>query len=217
MHRTFTIQEPAESEDLSTLEAVKVAVRVAQDDTSKDELLIGHLATASELVADYCRRHFGRATVRETFIFGPNDKPVESLVLRMSPIDTVTSVLEGTSETSLVEDTDFFLDGDGVLAPSMLTRGTTTGAKCWGCSRVIVDYIGGFALLDGLPYTLEQACLRTVSSLYHSRGADPNVRSIQVPDVETVTYGAAAGGDSAALGALLPDVQLMLKPFRRLF
>lgn len=164
---------------------------------------------ASRMCAEYCRRPFAKETVREviTIDWIGFSSCVEAVVLQRKPITEIASVTEGTN-TALVLDTDFIVD----LENGMMTRGTIDSPRSWRSGKLTVEYTAGYELLDGVPWSYERACLIVLRSLWFSRGRDPSVRSVDIPDVGSRTY---APGDPMALGMPL-EAQQLLQPHRRI-
>ncbi len=167
---------------------------------------------ASRMCAEFCRRPFGKETVREVIdptAWGDCSRGPRWLVLARNPIVEIGSLVEGEDEP-LVLDTDYIVDKEH----GMILRGTIDAPRGWRTGKLTVEYTAGYELLDGVPWSYERACLILLRGLWFSHGRDPSVRSIDIPDVGSRTY--AASGDSSLTGAFPLEVRQLLQPHRRI-
>jgi hypothetical protein len=79
-------------------------------------------------------------------------------------------------------------------------------------------YVHGYNLpdmtgADTLPYDIQQAALELCKGMWLARQRDPSVSMESVPDVYTVQYG-GNGGKGAVVGAIPPNVQELLLPYK---
>ncbi len=208
MRSTLTVITEARSHDLTTLARAKRELGILPSDRTKDPDLKEDITMASRMCAEYCRRPFAKETVREIIDYdscawadrGP-------IVLQRKPIIEIVSVAEGT-DAALVLDTDFYIDDEN----GMIRRGTIGSPLYWRLGKLTVEYTAGYELLDGVPWSYERACLILLRSIWFSRGRDPAIRSVDLPDVGSRTY---ASGDSMSLGIPL-EAQQLLQPHRRM-
>lgn len=210
MRSTLTVVTAACAVDLTTLARAKRELGLASSDKSRDNDVKEDITMASRMCAEYCRRPFAKETVRETIDVNGPDFLVSAgrlLVLARKPIVEIVSVVEGTDDP-LVLDTDYYLYAED----GMISRGTRASPRCWRAGALTVEYTAGYELLDGVPWSYERACLIVLRSLWFSRGRDPSVRSVDIPDVGSRTY---APGDPMALGMPL-EAQQLLQPHRRI-
>jgi hypothetical protein len=66
---------------------------------------------------------------------------------------------------------------------------------------------------DTLPHDIQQAALELCKGMWLARQRDPSVTMESVPDVYTVQYG-GQGRNGAPIGALPPNVQELLLPYK---
>lgn len=204
MRSTVTVLTAARSTDLTTLDRAKRELSISITDRTCDEDLRYDITMASQMCAEYCRTVFAKETVREIF---HADSCVRLLVLSRKPIVEITGLTEGTGD-DLVLDTDFVLDLDnGIIA-----RGTIDSPLAWRIGKITVEYTAGYELMDGLPHSIERACLVVLRSLWYSRGRDPSIRSVDIPDVGSRTY---ASGDASTFDPLPAEARQLLSRYRR--
>lgn len=208
----LTVITPSATYDLTVLATVKE--RLGLTDTSNDTLLNHLISAASGKAATYCNRVFAKEQVSETFrlprfhhhthIAGVSRPPL--LELKRYPIVTVDAVTEGATtltsadyefeaETGLI----YRLDGND-------TRWHWTGPK------IVIEYTAGFALLDGLPYQLEEAVIELVKVAWFGRKRDPMLRNESQPGLGDQQFW--IGTSPGQTGALPPAIAGLLDPFR---
>jgi hypothetical protein len=68
---------------------------------------------------------------------------------------------------------------------------------------------------DTLPHDIQQAALELYKGMWLARQRDPSVTMESVPNVYTVQYG-GRGRNGAPIGAIPPNVQELLLPYREL-
>jgi hypothetical protein len=79
-------------------------------------------------------------------------------------------------------------------------------------------YVHGYNLpdmsgADTLPHDIQQAALELCKGVWLARQRDPSVTMESVPDVYTVQYG--QGKNGVAVGAIPPNVQELLLPYKK--
>ncbi len=193
---------------------------------------------ASDAIAAYCHRVFGRETVAETLPGGNR----RTLGLSRTPLVSVASVYEDGTLLSAVSPTDVNADPAGYYiedaACSALGRDSgwyvssilgwdrvafDSGyiSQLWRRWRYAVTYTAGWVLPEEanptLPGGIERACLETVKQSWLARaGVDPNIASEQVGDIR-ITYRDRTGATSKTYGGqiALPPVAIgLLAPWR---
>lgn len=209
MRSTLTVVDEACATDLTTLGRAKRELGISVSDRKRDDALKEDITMASRMCAEYCRRPFAKETVREIIDYDSCSRAADDgwIVLQRKPIVEMVSVTEGT-DAALVLDTDFYIDAEN----GMICRGTIGSRRYWRFGKLTIEYTGGYELLGAVPWSYERACLIVLRSLWFSRGRDPSVRSIDIPDVGSRTY---ASGDQTALGIPL-EAQQLLQPHRRM-
>lgn len=194
---------------------------------------------ASDAIAAYCHRVFGRETVTET-LPGTGRR---TMGLSRTPLVSVASVYEDSTLLSAVSPTDFDADDAGYYTedatcsalgrnlgwPQSTAAGWDRNAidsgyilgrfRRW---RYAVTYTAGWVLPEEtnptLPGGIERACVETVKMLWLGRaGVDPNIASEQVGDIR-ISYrdNTARGQADASAGriALPPTAVGLLAPWR---
>lgn len=193
---------------------------------------------ASDAIAAYCHRVFGRETVTET-LPGTSRR---TMGLSRTPLVSITSVYEDATLLSAVSASDPDADSAGYYtedaACSALGRDIgwpQSTAAGWDRAaidsgyilgrfrrwRYAVTYTAGWVLPEEtsptLPGGIERACLETVKRLWLARaGTDPNIASEQVGDIR-VAYRDVTGGTASTAGgslALPPTAVGLLAPWR---
>lgn len=208
MQSSLTVITEARSHDLTTLDRAKRELGIDRSNKSRDDDVREDITMASRMCAEYCRRPFGKETVREIVDYDSCAWGNSGwVVLQRKPIVEIVSAAEGTDD-ALVLDTDFYIDAEA----GMIRRGTIGSPRYWRFGKLTVEYTAGYELLDGVPWSYERACLIVLRSLWFSRSRDPSVRSIDIPDVGSRTY---ASGDQTALGIPL-EAQQLLQTHRRM-
>src|SRR5690349_11747550 len=139
MRSTLTVITEAQSHDLTTLARAKRELGLKSSDRSRDNDIKEDITMASRMCAEYCRRPFGKETVREVIDYSfPGNFPAWAdgwLVLQRKPITSLASVTEGTDD-ALVLDTDYYVD----LESGMIRRGTMDSCRYWRSGKITVEY-----------------------------------------------------------------------------
>jgi hypothetical protein len=199
-----TVTVPPSTTKLIALADLKALLGIT--DSANDTLLGNIIQRGSDAIARFCNRVFAQRTVIET-LPGPRG---QLLKLKFSPIVTLTSIaLDGETVDS---DTYTLTEPDAgiVFCESYWAY---TGHKY----SYAVTYVHGYNLpdmsgADTLPHDIQQAALELCKGIWLARQRDPAVSMESVPDVYTVQYG--QGKNGAAVGAIPPNVQEMLLPYK---
>lgn len=203
----LTVLTPATSTRLTTVARARDLLGFTSKDNAVAQVCIDQ---ASRAIADYCRRPFGRETVRETFrdvVRG------DGLQLSRSPVTAFVSV---TSDDTALLATEYELD----LETGLLYRLDGSGSRYqwyWG-SSLIVDYTAGYTLPpDGgtwtLPEPVERATIQEVGAYLSSRKRDPLVKAQDIEGVSSTSWWVPGTGATLAS----PEAEALLQPYRRLF
>ncbi len=198
MRKFLEVITPATSLDLTVLVTAKEHLGVTG--TALDAKIQNWIKQASDAIASHCSRVFGQETVKETFFV---DLDADSLVLERYPIASISSV---TVDGVALAGTEHIVD----KAKGILSRVDGDSLKNWTKGKVEVTYLGGYVLLSGLPYDLEQACLKMVQYAYTQGSRDMAAKRVEVPGVMTVDYWVGAMGTA---GELPPDVATLVAPY----
>lgn len=217
MRSILTVTTPAESEELTTLETVKAELEITVVDF--DARLAAYITQASDDIADWCNTTFGKAGYTQTFFDGTQS---DLLVLARKPILSVISIVE--ADQTLDPAADYMIDGEAGLIHRLPGNmqgwawgwsGERPPSLRWGWAipKIVVVYEAGFDLLDGLPPTVERACIELVKSMWFST-RDPALSQINIPGVVERRY-SASRGDVSTDSALPRSVTDRLQSFRR--
>lgn len=198
MQRYLSVVTEAATQDLTIAATVRDEIGAA--DVS-DATLARWISEASDRIADYCDRVFGKETVTETFVLDPCESR-QTLFLTRTPIVSIDSVTAGGS---VLATTDYrFQAKTGAL--------TRTSTRHWCGVTVEVTYSGGYDLIGTLPRSIEQACLMLIADRMSSRGRSANLKSLELPGVMTETYWVDTDG---AADPLPPAVAGLVDAHRR--
>jgi hypothetical protein len=209
----LTVITPAATYDLTVLATVKE--RLGITDTASDTLL-GHLiSAASGRAAAYCNRVFAEETVEETLRlprhFGQSGRHVRPLVLTLVRFP-VSALVSATDGTAALTPADYELDGE---TGQLYRLDGSDNQIRWTGPKLVVRYTAGYALLDSLPYGIEEAVIELVKSAWFGRKRDPLVKSEAVTDIGSTDYWVGSAPGEGEIG--LPEtVAAMLNPFRRI-
>jgi len=206
MYSTFTVTTPASDLSLLTVEELRAAVGVT--DTSQDTVLTTLGLRLSASIARQC----GVASdgvrsptlLSETCseVFRPS-RIAGSLVLARRPVTEITSIDE--NGTTLAASDYEISRGSGLLM-----RLSGDRAASWPCGKITVVYKAGFA---AAPDDLKLAASKLATALYSETARDPNLKRIDIPDVEMREYWVAPS-DDPLLSAEISD---LLAPYRQVF
>lgn len=216
MSSILTVLADAPTRDLTTLATVKDELGIT--DGESDARLSRWIREVSGLVESYCNRVFAQQTVQETFRFarGPEawvrDNHRLVLQLKRRPVASIASVTEDT--TALVAGADFEADLTLGHVWRLISDMTTSRRIAFQSANLVsVVYTGGYALMGGLPYPIEQACLGLLKHRWAARRRDPLLRSQNIPGVIEQQYWVGAVGDN---GALPPEIEDLLTAYREI-
>lgn len=220
------------SNALTILDTVKDDLDLAG--STRDARLTRMIAAASDAIEAYCQRPFGKATVTEKY--QPSGTPL--LCLNRTPILSITQV----KYDGAVIDADSYEIEDaaaGLLrkkygvwpAADLAVGGSASQDGVPGTGRKLIEvtYVGGYVLPKDatnetprtLPYTIEQACLMTVTQLAWKKGRDLSITN-ELDDRDatgkaTVGYRLPNKVIGVGEGGIIPDEALpLLADFRRM-
>jgi hypothetical protein len=207
--------------DLTVLETLKQELKIT--DNSQDEILATRIHRASDDINRYCNRIFAKETVKETFRNGWNWK--KSLFLRRTPINSITSIIIGSSPNTDIVDSNLYEfdpnDGIGGFVWPLETNGQRVLFPCswsnWSDWNSIMEitYIGGYTLLDELPYGVEEACIELAKIRYNlasGTGITTDKTRTEIPGVWLKQVDTTSNDSNS----FIPDVvKQMLAPFKK--
>lgn len=187
MRSSLKVITSAPSYDMTMLDTLKSELGITN--TTNDIMLSKLITRASFIVAEITGRVWAKEAVEERFYISWGER-VPALVLKRRPLVAASPTLITVDEngSALVENVDFFAD----YSAGILHR---INGYVWTFSNnpsVVVQYTGGYELLDDLPYGLEEAVLILTKSFWAGKSVDPNVKSETTYELDSVTYRDAA-------------------------
>ncbi len=173
---------PATETRLISIEAARVAVGLANDDTSQDAALEPLIDQASAAIVAFIGQPLARATYRETVY---SRLASDSMMLARFPVVSIASVgIDGAD-----------IDADGYRvdqATGILHRRTPT--RCgpfWPAGETVITYTAGYELPDDLPADIQRAAILMLRQSHTAAGRDPLLRSEETDGVASFSYFAA--------------------------
>ena len=151
---TWDVDDTAALSPIVGLADVKAHLGITSPAT--DDRLRAYALLASQMVERHTRRTYRRRTVIEL-----HDGGTDTIILRQSPVQSVTSV---TVSGTLVPTTDYTPE----LNAGLVLRNATVGAAYWvgGAQNVSVVYVVGAAVV---PWHVRQGCLELIRHLWDSQ------------------------------------------------
>lgn len=203
------IVTPATTRDLTRLETVKTELGIT--DTVNDDFLQLKIRQASDAIASSCNRFFHQETLRDSFSLDWAIRCNEGrpLVLSRIPVVSIVSILDGNSSLPV---TEYEVDS----ASGLLWRTMSNVRTYWGWTyggKIVVTFIGGYELLETLPYDIEQAAILLVKNSWYARSRDPLVKSVTINDV--ASYDFVVGKVGVGESGFPPDVENLIARYRR--
>lgn len=213
---SVTVITPATAKRLTTVANVRGDLGLAVDSPAEAQLQ-RWIDQVSQQAATYCRRSFGRQTVRERFDLCGSGVIGEcgGILLDRSPVVSITSVKAGG--VLLVPDT-YVTDG------RMLYRMDGDDRRWWAGRDLVVQYEAGWLLpseargspsttvAEDLPADIERAVIQLVAVAISASGRDMMVKSEDVEGVGSTSWYVQGAG--AALPH--PEAEATLAQYRRL-
>jgi len=200
----LTVVTPADSYDLTRLDTVRAELGISIG--SEDDNLARWITQASNAVAKHCNRVFALETVAETFRFGWRHREFQSddgITLARFPVASIVSVIE--NDVTL-DATDYELDAErGIIARLWNDRPAR-----WCTGKIVITYMAGFSLPDGLPSGIERAAIMLINQYRYAAERDPQLRSEM-----TDGAGSSAYFDGLDAGGLSPEVRGLLAEYRK--
>lgn len=229
----LTVVTPAVTHDLTTLETVKDELNVT--DTASDARYTRWIAEASGFVRSYCNRTFASETVSELWRPGTpawspdrnwsglyadynrswnhaDDRSHGALKLRRWPVTAIVSISEDDAAALTTDDYEIDAEMGWVWRLSGQSAGVGGVRSGWYASKIVVTYTAGYALLDGLPYGIESACIEVVKHRQFARERDPMLRQQSIPGELEQQWWVPGANESG----VPPTIRAMLDPWREL-
>lgn len=195
----LTILTPAASHRLTTLDAVKAELQIA--DANSDAWLDALIDQASAAIAAWCGRTFAKETVRETIHL---EIAAPFLILTRRPVLSIASLtINGVSMDPTCAEAD---------EAGLLYRVESDGRRiAWLPGRYAIDYESGFVLPGEtgrtLPADIERAAIIAVNNLHHARGRN---HAQKVSEVEGIGRMVFETGDFGFTAGVSADVRSLL-------
>ncbi len=213
---SVTVITPATAKRLTTTENVRGDLGLAADAPAEAQLQ-RWIDQASQQAATYCRRAFGRETVRERFDLACAGVVGEcgGILLERWPVVSITSVKVGGMLTAPEA---YATDG------RMLYRMEGGERRCWYGRDVVVQYEAGWLLpgeargnppttaAEDLPADIERAVIQLVAVSLSAVGRDMMIKSEDVEGVGSRDF--YVQGANASLPH--PEAEATLSQYRRL-
>jgi len=202
----LTVTVPAATHDLTTIETMKDELEITG--TALDSKLYRWISETSGFIKDYCGRVFAEETLsvlwRGVYLRSGSDGPAP-LIFPRRPLSSITSV---AVDDAVLTANEYEFD----TATAMLWRLSSDCRINWCARKIVVVGVGGFPLLDGLPYGVESACIEKIKHRLAAGGRDPNLKMQEIPG-ELVQQWWVAGGNEAGVSA---EIRAMLDPHREI-
>ena len=214
---SVSVITPPTAKRLTTVSHVRGDLGLAADALA-DAQLQRWIDQASQQAATYCRRAFGRETVRERFDLACSGVVGEcgGILLDRSPIVSIGSVKAGGM---LLAPDAYATDG------RMLYRLDSDERRWWSGRRIVVQYEAGWILpgepqtvegvattAEDLPADIERAVIQLVGVAISASGRDLMVKSEDVEGIGSTSW--YVQGANAALPH--PEAEATLSQYRRL-
>lgn len=185
----------ATSETVTFVSLADAVEHLRVTNSSNHEQVRRHLIAATKAVEDYTGRKWRRTTITDE----RHDGGRTALILRASPVQSVTSVAEnGTAVAS----GNWFLRSDAPI----VVRGSTTGPIDWapGEQNIAVTYVAGPP--GGLvPWAVRQGCLEWCRSMFEAqRGGGSLPEGAEFMDISVTSA-----------SAIPREVETLLQPYGR--
>ena len=198
---------------LTTATKVQTMLGIGTTDTTLIEQLIDFVSANAVRYCGLARPvsgtnvpTFGSETVRATFMQSLEWRGTRLILPWRTPITSISSVTE--DGITLTVNTDYKL-----VEGNMLERFLNDAPTYWSTAKVIVNYVAGWSLPDGVPAEIEGAVIEQVKYQYLSRDRDQSLRSENVPDVYAATY-SVPGGDAISKNGLMTALENALSAFK---
>jgi hypothetical protein len=216
MQQLLNVLTPAASQDLVSLEDMKMKLGIPDTDTSKDFLLQELISNVSETIAMMCNRVFAYEEVDETFYQledSPN-RPTQRLYLSRWPVvaaDITSITQDGTTDLLPTLKTNWFLEektGTLYMLPIM--------GPWYGTIDVV--YSGGYKLPSETPNALlfaVEALIREQYTVWSRSPGSFGVRQIRHKESAIGYYSPLQIGSTTGLPATWTNVQTVLNKFMR--
>ncbi|KQT13989.1 hypothetical protein ASG40_19370 [Methylobacterium sp. Leaf399] len=214
---SVTVIMPATAKRLTTVANVRGDLGLTEDAAAEAQVL-RWVDQASQQAATYCRRVFGRETVRERIDLCRHGSVTEDggILLDRSPVASIASVkVGGTLQASDAYATD----------GRVLYRMEGDERRCWSGRDVVVQYEAGWLLpgeertvggvrtaTEDLPADIERAVIQLVGVSASMAGRDITIKSEDVEGVGSRDF--YVQGANAALPH--PEAEAILSQYRRM-
>ncbi|MFC7051466.1 hypothetical protein ACFQI3_02060 [Hansschlegelia quercus] len=199
----LTVVTPAASNLLTTVERARSLLGLGAD-VGTATALGRHIATASRVIADYCRRPFGVETLKQ---WGEGDV-LNGIAFARTPVRSIASVSIGNADLGPDE---YAID---TASGSLLRIGEHDVVLCWWTAPTII-YDAGYQLptdsdAGDLPEPVERAAIILAGTYLAGAGRDPLLKSEDIDGVASASWYVPGAADQV----LVPEVAQLLAPYR---
>lgn len=168
-----------------------------------DEALGALLDQASDQIARYCNRVFGRQTIAQTI---RTDEAPTEILLAAVPVASIASVIE---DGATIAAAAYEVDRD----TGALSRLDNDRPAAWLAAKTVVTFTAGWFLPGeasaDLPASVQRAAVLLAAADAYGRGRDPWVKSESVEGVGSMSLVMP----SAGAAWMPPAVTELLRPF----
>lgn len=192
--------------DLTTVDFVNTELNLTST-TAGDTTVAAQITACSRIIADLCGRVFALQTVTETFRIGWHEHCRALPLARWPVVGTISLTAD---DSALTEGTEFEVDADAGMV-WRIGHGHFHG-------KLVANYTGGYDLPDDAPASLARACLEFVKAQRYLALRDPGIRAVMAGEnrVDFSDYYQRFGIGGASTGALPPNAEALIAPFKRL-
>lgn len=203
MYRSLTaVTTSATASRLATIAALRTELGDEAASRSDDELG-ALLDQASDQIARFCNRVFGRQTIEQTI---RTDEAPAEILLAAVPVVSVASV---TEDGAAVDDADYEFDA----ATGQLYRLDDDEPAAWLAAKTVITFTAGWLLPEeggaNLPASVSRAAVLLAASDLYGQGRDPWVKSESVEGIGSISLVMP----SAGAPWMPPAVTELLRPF----
>jgi len=205
----LTVTDPAASKSLTRLDTVKAELGISG--TAQDENLLRMIQEQSAVAVSSCNREFALETVEERFHL---DGAVDALRLSRAPVADTDAIESVTVDGVEVDGGELEVVNPGPAASAKLYRLDAAGDRIpWCGRRIVVEYSGGYELLEDLPQDVERAVIELVKLRHFAAARDPLVKGEGLDGVMNQQFW--VGGTPGSDGAIPPTVGTLLDKYTR--
>lgn len=176
MQQILNVITPADTQDLVSLEDMKMKLGIPDTNTAQDPLIQELITNISETIAKMCNRVFGYEQVMETFYQLEDGCYTQRLYLSRWPVvqADITSITQNGNDIS-----DWFDTGQCIVEEATGTLYSPSNFGSWR-GPVEVLYSGGYDLPDDAPGSLKFAMEALMRESYMSWIRNPALFGVRL-------------------------------------